>query len=81
MHLRRRPGHWTRPGRALNRQSAGPAADVVTCAGLLAYRELDNALRLMAIAGQRLVVKRTGKNGRHVLIGMLRQPVLARLAG
>ncbi len=59
----------------------GPRADVVTRAGLLAYRELDNALALMAIAGQGLADTRTGKNGRHVLIGMPRLSVFGRLAG
>jgi hypothetical protein len=48
---------------------------------LLAYRELDDALGLMEIAGQHLADTRTGKNGRHVLIGMLRQSVFGRLAG
>jgi hypothetical protein len=50
-------------------------------AGLLAYRELDAALGLMAIAGQHLVDTRTGRNGRHDLVGMLRQSVFGRLAG
>ena len=48
---------------------------------LLAYRELDDALGLMAIAGQHLVDGRTGRNGRHDLVGMLRQSVFGRLAG
>jgi hypothetical protein len=56
-------------------------SSVTSDAGLLAYRELDDALGLMEIAGQHLADTRTGKNGRHVLIGMLRQSVFGRLAG
>ncbi|MCP4779584.1 MAG: IS1380 family transposase, partial [Hyphomicrobium sp.] len=44
-------------------------------AGLLAYRELEDVLGLMVIAGQNLTDGRTGRNGRHDLIGMLRQSV------
>jgi len=46
-------------------------SSVTSDAGLLAYRELDDALGLMEVAGQHLADTRTGKNGRHVLIGML----------
>ena len=56
-------------------------SSVTSDAGLLAYRELDDALGLMEIAGQHLADTRTGKNGRHALIGMLRQSVFGRLAG
>jgi hypothetical protein len=49
-------------------------------AGLLAYRELDDALGLTVMAGEMLADTRTGKNGRHDLIGMLRQSVFGRLA-
>src|SRR5713101_4673337 len=56
-------------------------SSVTSDAGLLAYRELDAALGLMAIAGQHLVDTRTGRNGRHDLVGMLRQSVFGRLAG
>ncbi len=48
---------------------------------MLAYRELDDALGLMAIAGRHLVDGRTGRNGQHDLVGMLRQSVFGRLAG
>ena len=56
-------------------------SSVTSDAGLLAYRELDDALGLMAVAGQHLVDGRTGRNGRHDLVGMLRQSVFGRLAG
>ncbi|MBM3572137.1 MAG: IS1380 family transposase, partial [Alphaproteobacteria bacterium] len=44
-------------------------SSVTSDAGLLAYCELDDALGLMAVAGQRLVDSRTGRNGRHDLVG------------
>ena len=50
-------------------------------AGLLAYRELDDVLGLSAAAGETLADARTGKNGRHALVGLLRQSVFGRLAG
>ena len=50
-------------------------------AGLLAYRELDDAFGLSDLAGENLADARTGKNGRHALVGMLRQAVFGRLAG
>ena len=46
---------------------------VTSDAGLLAYRELDDAIGLSAVAGETLADTRTGKNGRHALVGLLRQ--------
>lgn len=56
-------------------------SSVTSDAGLLAYRELDDALGLTNIAGQHLVDGRRGNNGRHDFVGMLRQSVFGRLAG
>ena len=54
---------------------------VTSDAGLLAYRELDDALGLTTTAGEMLADARTGKNGRHALVGLLRQSIFGRLAG
>ncbi len=53
---------------------------VTSDAGLLAYRELDDAVSLSAMGGT-LTDARTGRNGRHALVGLLRQSVFGRLAG
>ena len=45
---------------------------VTSDAGLLAYRELDDALGLSAMAGECLADARIGKNGRHALAGLFR---------
>src|SRR5262249_53534204 len=49
--------------------------------GCWPYRELDDALGLSVMAGEMLADARTGKNGRHALVGLLRQSVFGRLAG
>ena len=41
--------------------------------------ELDDVLGLTVIAGNSLADARTGKNGRHALVGLLRQSVFSRL--
>ena len=50
-------------------------------AGLLPYRELDDAVGLTEIAGDALTDTRRGKNGRHGLVGQFRQSVFGRLGG
>jgi hypothetical protein len=49
--------------------------------GLLAYRELDDALDLTTTGMSALAEGRRGKNTRHRLLGLLRQAVYGRLAG
>src|SRR6202040_3709131 len=49
--------------------------------GLLAYRELDDVHALTTSGGKRLAEARTGRNRRHLLVGLLRQSVFGRLAG
>src|ERR1017187_3701324 len=56
-------------------------SSVTSGAGLLACPELDAVRGLMATAGQTLADGRRGRNGRHDLIGMLRQSVFGRVAG
>jgi hypothetical protein len=65
--------------RRLMRQFCGSV--VASEAGLLPYRELDDVLGLTVISGNSLADARTGKNGRHALVGLLRQSVFSRLAG
>src|SRR3954449_5982446 len=54
---------------------------ITSDAGLLPYRELDDALGLTDTAANTLAEARTGKNIRHLLGGLLRQSVFGRLAG
>src|SRR5215510_6955491 len=46
-------------------------ATVTSDAGLLAFRELDDALGLAALAAEVLTDPRTGRNGRHSFIAQL----------
>jgi hypothetical protein len=52
---------------------------VTSDAGLLAYRELDDALCLTQVAGGLFHDSRTGKNGWHGMTGLFRQSVFGRL--
>jgi hypothetical protein len=56
-------------------------AKVTSDAGLLAYRELDDALDLTQTAASELQDPRTGKNARHSMTALLRQSIYSRLAG
>jgi len=67
-----------RPGFDRRLKLAFHGSRVTSDAGLLAYRKLDEALRLTASAGDRLADTRTGKNGWHGIVGLLRQSVYER---
>ena len=54
---------------------------VTSDAGLLAYRELDEALGLMEIGADVLTDSRLGSNKQHQLVPLLRQSIYSRLAG
>ena len=56
-------------------------ARITSDGGLIAYRELDDALGLTGTAASALAESRRGKNIRHRLLGLLRQAVYGRLAG
>ena len=56
-------------------------ATITSDAGLLAFRELDDALDLTPIASDYLQESRTGRNIRHHLVPLLRQSIYSRLAG
>src|SRR5947209_3696932 len=54
---------------------------VTSDAGLFAYRELDDALRLTTTAASGLLDTRTGQNTQHSLLALLRQSIYSRRAG
>jgi len=54
---------------------------VTTDAGLLAYRELEEALGLFDSVSKNLSDRRTGRNIQHGIKNLLRQSVYSRLAG
>jgi hypothetical protein len=56
-------------------------AKVSSDAGLLAYRELDEALGLTKMAADQLWDMRFGKNIQHSMLGLVRQSVYGRIAG
>ena len=56
-------------------------ATITSDAGLLACRELDDALGLTETASECLQESRGGRNVQHRLVDLLRQSVYSRLAG
>ena len=54
---------------------------VTSDAGLLAYRELDEALGLTQMGADLLTDSRQGSNKQHLLVPLLRQSTYSRLAG
>ena len=56
-------------------------AKITSDAGLLAFRELDEAFRLTEKASIMLSESRQGKNTQHAILAMLRQAIYGRLAG
>ena len=54
---------------------------ITSDAGLLSFRELDDALGLTEVAGAHLMDPRTGKNGQHRMTGLFRQSTFGRLGG
>src|SRR5919106_4424589 len=56
-------------------------ASITSDAGLLAARELGDALGLTELSTSHLKESRTGRNVQHQLTSLLRQSVYSRLAG
>jgi hypothetical protein len=56
-------------------------AKVTSDGGLLAYRDLDDALGLFDSVSASFIDKRTGRNIRHAIPTLLRQSIYSRLAG
>jgi len=56
-------------------------SQLTTDAGLLAYRELDEALGLTEMGADLLTDSRQGSNKQHQLVPLLRQSIYSRLAG
>jgi len=56
-------------------------SNVTGDAGLLIYREPDDTLGLADSAGDVIADSRTGMNGQHGIVNLLRQSVFGRLGG
>jgi hypothetical protein len=56
-------------------------SQLTTDAGLLAYRELDEALGLTETGAEVLTDSRQGSNKQHQQVPLLRQSIFSRLAG
>ena len=56
-------------------------SQITSDAGLLVFREHDDALGLSQLAGEVFADTRTGRNSRHGLVTQFRQAVFGRLAG
>jgi hypothetical protein len=54
---------------------------ITSDAGLLPYRESHDAVGLTDTGAEVLADERSGRNNRHLLVGLLRQSVFGRLAG